>query len=90
MKKWKRILKISIAFLIVFICIIIINAIICYTSNQAYPYPALGIDVSSWIDQFTINTTFILYILGIPLITDIILIFVSIMKINKLKKIEHN
>ena len=85
MKKWKIIKRISMGMIIVFIAIVIMNAISCYMYNGTYPYPALGIDVHNWYEQFYLNIIFMLYIWGIPLVIDILLLIISIIKIKKLK-----
>lgn len=85
MKKWKVIKRITIGVVIVFITIVGINATSCYMYDGPYPYPALGIDVHNWYEQFYINMTFMLYIWSIPLIIDVILLIISIIKIRNLK-----
>ena len=85
MKKWKIIFKITLAILIIFIIIAIIHAISVYSSDVTYPYSALGTDVHNWFDAFMIDIAFYLYIFGMPLIIDIILFIISIIKIKKLK-----
>ena len=47
-----------------------------------YPHPMLGIDAHNWGDQFRTDLLFILYIFGIPLIIDIVLLVISIVKLR--------
>ena len=82
-KKWKIILIISSIILIICILVAIFDAISCYTRDIQYPYPALGIDVFHWYEQFRINMVFFLYIMGIPLIIDISLLILAIIKLKK-------
>ena len=84
MKKWKIVKRITIGVIIVFIVMVGINAISCFMYDGTYPYPALGIDVHNWYEQFYLNMAFMLYIWSIPLIIDIILLIISIIKIKKL------
>lgn len=86
MKKWKIIRTITIAILIIFIVIVLWNLISAYTAKVTYPYPALGIDVNNWFDRFCINMGIILYILGIPMVVDIVLIIVSLLKLKRNKQ----
>lgn len=52
-----------------------------------YPHPMLGIDAHNWGDQFRTDLLFILYLFGIPLIIDIVLLVISIVKLkNKNEK----
>lgn len=90
-KKWKIILIISSIILIICILMAISDAISCYTRDIQYPYPALGIDVSHWYEQFFIDIVLALYIIGIPLIIDIVLLIIAIIKLKrKDKKYERN
>ena len=90
MKKWKRIRTITTLIIIIFIVIVLWNLISAYTAKVTYPYPALGIDINNWLDRFCLNMGFILYIGGIPIIIDIvlmiILMIISIIKIKKMEK----
>ncbi len=82
-KKWKIILIVTSIILIICVLRIIIDAIYCYTLDIKYPYPALGIDIHNWYEQFRLDMVFFFYIMGIPLIVDIILLIVSIIKLKK-------
>lgn len=86
MKKWKRIRTITTLIIIIFIVIVLWNLISAYTAKVTYPYPALGIDINNWLDRFCLNMGFILYIGGIPIIIDIVLMIISIIKIKKMEK----
>ena len=86
MKKWKRIRTITTLIIIIFIVIVLWNLISAYTAKVTYPYPALGIDINNWLDRFCLNMGFILYIGGIPIIIDIVLMIISIIKIKKVEK----
>ena len=83
MKKWKIIRRITIGILILFFIRIIVDIIICM--NMKYPHPMLGIDAYKWTDQFAVDMVFAFYIFGIPLIIDIVLLIISIVKIKKYK-----
>lgn len=80
MKKWKIIRFITITFLIIFFLYLISDVINCI--NMSYPHPMLGIDAHNWIEQFTVDITFIMIIWGVPLIIDVVLIIISINKIK--------
>lgn len=82
MKKWKIIKIITIAIILLFIIYIILNAIVCI--NMKYPHPMLGIDANNWLDQFGVELVFIMITWGIPLIIDIVILIISILKIKKL------
>ncbi len=82
-KKWKIILIVTSIILIICVLRIIIDAIYCYTLDIKYPYPALGIDIHNWYEQFRLDMAFFFYIMGIPLIVDIILLIVAIIKSKK-------
>ena len=82
-KKWKIILIVTSIILIICVLRIIIDAIYCYTVDIKHPYPALGIDIHNWYEQFRLDMVFFFYIMGIPLIVDIILLIVSIIKLKK-------
>ena len=82
-KKWKKILILASIILVICVLRIIIDAIHCYIVDIKYPYPALGIDIHNWYEQFRLDMVFFFYIMGIPLIVDIILSIVFIIKIKK-------
>ena len=80
MKKWKIIRNITVSLLVLFVIYLVIDVICCI--NMEYPHPMLGIDAHNWGDQFRTDLLFILYIFGIPLIIDIVLLVVSIVKLR--------
>ena len=85
MKKWNIIRNITVSLLVLFVIYLIIDVICCI--NMESPQPMLGIDAYSWIDQFRTDLLFILYLFGIPLIIDIVLLVISIVKLkNKNEK----
>ena len=85
MKKWKVIRNITVSLLVLFVIYLIIDVICCI--NMEYPHPMLGIDAHNWGDQFRTDLLFILYLFGIPLIIDIVLLVISIVKLkNKNEK----
>ena len=86
MKKWKRICIITIFIFVIFIGVVLWNLISAYTAKVSYPYPALGIDINNWFDMFSLRMAFVIYIFGIPMIADIVLFIISIIKIKKTKK----
>ena len=83
MKKWKIINKISIVIILIFVILVIYNLISCYNYKGKYPYPALGIDINNWYEQFCLNMYFIWYICAIPLLVAIVLLIVSIIKLRR-------
>ena len=90
-KKWKIILIVTSIILIICVLRIIIDAIYCYTVDIKYPCPALGIDIHNWYEQFRLDMVFFFYIMGIPLIIDIVLLIIAIIKLKrKDKKYERN
>lgn len=80
MKKWKVIRNITVSLLVLFAIYLIMDAITCI--NMEYPHPMLGLDANNWIDQFRTDLIFILYLFGIPLIIDIVLLVISIVKLR--------
>ena len=82
-KIWKIIRGITIGVLVLFFIWMIIDSISCM--NMKYPHPMLGIDAYKWTDQFLVDMAFTLYIFGIPLLIDIVLLVISIVKIKKYK-----
>lgn len=80
-KIWKIIRVITIVILVLFVIWMIIDSINCM--NMKYPHPMLGIDAYKWTDQFGVDMAFTLYIFGIPLIIDVVLLIVSCVKIKK-------
>ena len=85
MKKWKVIRNVTVSLLVLFVIYLIIDVICCI--NMEYPHPMLGIDAHNWGDQFRTDLLFILYLFGIPLIIDIVLLVISIVKLkNKNEK----
>ena len=84
-KKWNIIRNITVSLLVLFVIYLIIDVICCI--NMEYPHPMLGIDAHNWGDQFRTDLLFILYLFGIPLIIDIVLLVISIVKLkNKNEK----
>lgn len=81
MKKWKIIKLVTIIILSIFMMYLVYDAIICTQMN--YPHPMLGIEAHTWIEQFSVDLIFILITFGIPIIIDIILLIVSIIKLKK-------
>lgn len=86
MKIWKRIKILTFFILILFLFFQLYDVIQCIKMH--YPHPAMGIDVNTWIEQYLINIIFTLYWLGIPLILDIILLIISIVKTKKTNTID--
>lgn len=83
MLKWKIISFITIVFLIIFFIYVLSDAVNCM--NMYYPHPMLGTEASNWIEQFTADLLFIMIIWGIPLVIDIVLMIISIIKVKKVK-----
>ena len=83
MKKWKIIKVVTTIILIVFMMYLILDAIIC--TQMKYPHPMLGIDAYTWIDQFSVDLVFIFITFGIPVVIDIILLVISVIKLRKYK-----
>lgn len=84
MKKWKIIRILTISILCIFALYSIYIASECYKSNSIYPYEALGaVMINNWVEAFWLEMMLRLYILGIPLIINIIFMIVSIIKIKK-------
>ena len=81
MKKWKIIKIVTIAVLALFIVSQVYVAFQCM--QLQYPQPALGIETHSWIEQYSIQLTFTMIWAGIPLIVDIVLLIISIVKTRK-------
>ncbi len=88
MKKWKIIKIITTSILIIFIIYLISLGIYYRFANIKYPYPALGIDIHNWFEAYQLEVGIILYILGIPLLINIVLLTISIMKTKEKKKIK--
>lgn len=83
MKKWKIIEIVTIIILVVFVMYLVFDAVTC--TQMDYPHPMLGIEAYTWIDQFSVDLYFILIIFGLPIMIDIILLIVSIIKLKKCK-----
>lgn len=81
MKKWKIIKIITIGVLALFIVSQVYDAVQCM--QLQYPQLALGIETFSWIEQYSIQLTFTMIWAGIPLIVDIVLLIISIVKTSK-------
>lgn len=82
-KRWKIVLIITSIFLLLCLLRIIGDGICCYMWDGKYPYPALGIDINNWYEQFKLDMAFFFFIMGIPILIDIILLIISIIKIKK-------
>ena len=84
MKKWKIVRTLTISILCIFVLYSIYLANVCYNSNRSYPYEAFGaVMINNWFESFMLGMMLRLYILGVPLIIDIIFMIVSIKKIKK-------
>lgn len=83
MKKWKKIRVLTISILCIFVLYSIYIAIVCCKRNCTYPYEALGLEINNWLEAFELEMMFRLFILGIPLIINIIFLIVSIIKTKK-------
>ena len=83
MKKWKIIRSITGLIILLFLLLIIFLLISNYFKDVTYPYPMLGLEVFNWFDAFIVELSLYFYIFGIPLLIDIILFIVSIVKLNK-------
>lgn len=84
MKKWKKIRVLTISILCIFALYSIYIAIVCCKRNCTYPYEALGaVEINNWMEAFRLEMMLRLFILGIPLIINIIFLIVSIIKIKK-------
>lgn len=84
MIRWKVIRNITISLLVLFVIYLIIDVTCCI--NMEYPHPMLGIDAYNWMDQFRTDLIFTLYLFGMPLIIDIVLLVISIVKLKNKKK----
>ena len=80
MKKWKVIRNVTVSLLVLFFIYLIMDATFCI--NMEYPHPMLGIDAYNWMDQFRTDLIFTLYLFGLPLIIDIVLLVISIVKLS--------
>ena len=88
MRKWKIIRFITIVFFIIFFLYLLSDAVNCM--NMSYPHPMVGIDASNWIEQFTVDLLFIMINWGIPLVIDIVLMIISVIKVKKSKNLKEN
>ena len=87
LKKWKIIRIVTTSIICIFLLFCICKAITIHNMNTKYPYETLGaIMINNWVESFFLEMTFILYVLGIPLIVDIIFLIISTIKIKKLRK----
>lgn len=86
MKKWKILRLITIILLIILILFLICDAIKCM--KMSYPTISLGCIINNWVEQFIFDAVFILLYFLVPLIIDITLLIISIIKIHnhKLKR----
>lgn len=83
MKKWKIVKTITIVILILAIAYLLYDLFICLSID--YPVPMLGVDAYNWTDLFLVDCMFFFFVFGIPLVIDIILLIVSLVKIKKIK-----
>lgn len=84
MRRWKLI-RIVTSILLLFVLIyLIIHIFVCM--NMSYPHPMLGIDANTWWDQYQVDLLFFFTVFGIPIVLDLILLIISICKINANKK----
>lgn len=83
MKKWKIVKNIALIILIAFMAYLVWDAILC--TQMEYPHPMLGIDAFVWTDQFMMDLAFIIPIFGIPIVIDIAVLIMSIIKLKKYK-----
>ena len=86
MKFWKRILKITLAVLVVFVIMILCMMFKYYTADINYPHPSIFGDMDNWFEDFICNLALYMVIVGIPLLIDIILLIMSIAKIRYVNK----
>lgn len=82
-KVWKIIFGVTLSIGILYILALIGMAIYCYTEDTQYPYPALGTDVCNWFDAFYIMAYLTTYVFGAPLIINVVLFIISIIKIKR-------
>ncbi len=85
MRIWKNIFRIILILSIVFIVAVIFFALSTYTSKSIYPYPVLEINISNWFEKFYLIMGLTLYIIGISLIVNQVLLIISDIKTNKYK-----
>jgi hypothetical protein len=50
---------------------------------MTYPHPVMGMDAGNWFDQYLVNLAFTLMAVGVPLIIDVVLMVISIIKSRK-------
>lgn len=82
MKRWKLIRNITGIIILIFLLLIAYLLVKNYFYNVSYPRPMMGIDAYNWFDAFVIETTACFYILGVPLLIDVLLFIVSIVKLK--------
>ncbi len=81
MKRWKNTRTTTIVILIIFVLYLLYKMYLC--TKMSYPHDSLGVTMYNWFDQFQLELAFIAYIFGIPMIVDITLLILSIIKIKK-------
>ncbi len=81
MKRWKNTRTTTIVILIIFVLYLLYKMYLC--TKMSYPHDSLGVTMYNWFDQFQLELAFIAYIFGIPMIIDITLLVLSIIKIKK-------
>ena len=85
MKKWKIIRNITLALLVCFMIFagyIIING---FLAGNYYD-EIFGVTIFYWFQHVWVVLCLYLYVFGIPLLIDIIILIISIIKIKKLSK----
>lgn len=85
MKFWRKMLKITLGLLVLFIILVLSMMFKYFTADVNYPYPALGVDISNWFEAFILELMFFMILVGVPLLVDIILMIVSVVKLRKSK-----
>ena len=85
MKKWKIIRNITLAILVCFIIFagyIIINGFL--VGN--YYDDIFGVTIFYWFQHVWVSLCLYLYVFGIPLLIDVIILIISIIRLKKLSK----
>lgn len=81
MKKWRIIKIVTISLLIIFVAWQAVDAWKC--TKMTYPHLVMGMDAGNWFDQYLVNLAFTLMAVGVPLIIDVVLMVISIIKTRK-------
>lgn len=82
MAKWKIVRNVTLIILVVFILFVVLLGLAFAFDNGVYPDDILGL---TRLRAFKAVMTFVLLFSGIPVLTDILLLIISIMKLRKLK-----